>query len=260
MHIVLFGILLGVIGTAVGGVISILIGKRSDTVICCLLAFAGGIMSSISFFELIPEAMELTNVYVAIGGILSGVVLVLLLNKLVDRITAKKDQKLHETHEELYHQTALIEKSKTNERLFRSGLIMFFAITLHNIPEGLAIGAATSRELQLGLTISIMIGVHNIPEGMAVAAPLIAGGVKKWKVMLWTTIAGLPTVIGGLAGFFLGNVSGTFQSVCLAVSGGAMLYVVFGEIIPQSVTMTKSRLPTIIALVGIVAGLLIVQI
>jgi len=260
LHVVLLGILFGIIGTVVGALISIIIGRRSNIMICSFLAFAGGIMCSISFFELIPRASELTDVYITVGGIIVGVVLVLVLNELVDRITSKKDKKLHETHEELYHQTELIEKSKANKRLFRSGLIMFIAITLHNIPEGLAIGAAVSHEIELGLTISIMMAVHNIPEAMAVSTPLLAGGVKKWKVMFWTTISGLTTVIGGLAGYFLGNISDTVQSICLAVAGGAMLYIVFGEIIPQSVTMTKSRLPTIIALVGIVTGLLIVQI
>jgi len=261
MYTVLIGIGLGIAGTVFGALISIIIGKRSDTVICCLLALAGGIMCSISFFELIPEAINLTDIFITVGGILFGIILVLLLNVAVDRITEKnKNKNLHESYEELHHQTELIEKSKARKRLFRSGIIMLIAITLHNIPEGLAIGAAASFETNLGMTIAIMMAIHNIPEGMAVAAPLLSGGVKRWKIMFWVTISCAAAIIGGFAGYFLGNISDIFQSICLSVAGGAMLYIVFGEIIPQSVAMTKSRLPTIIALVGIVAGLLIVQI
>ena len=263
MHIVLLGIAFGVLAMGIGGLITIIIGRRSDITICSLLAFAGGIMSSIAFFELIPEAIMLTdniagNVYIVAGGIVLGVVGVLTLNMLFDRMTdSDKNKKIHETYEELHHQTALIEKSKANKKLFRSGIVMLIAITLHNFPEGLAIGAAGSYEADLAIRISILMAIHNIPEGMAVAAPLLSAGVKKWKVMAWCMLSAVPIIFGGLIGYYLGTISDIVQAVCLAVAGGAMLYIVFGEIIPQSVTMTKSRLPTIIALIGIVVGLFI---
>lgn len=258
MPLVLLCILFGIAGTFIGSVITLLIGKRSDTVICYLLAFAGGIMAGVSFFELIPSSVEMSNVYVTVAGIAVGAIVVLLLNKLVDHMT--KTSKLHETHGELHHQTTFIESSKTNpKRMLRSGLVMLIAITLHNLPEGLAIGASLSVETSLGITIAIIMAVHNLPEGMAVAAPLLAGGMKKWKIILWTTLSGVPTIIGAIIGFYLGEISILMQALCLAIAGGAMLYIVFGEIMPQSVAMTKSRMPTIITLLGIAIALLIVQ-
>jgi ZIP family zinc transporter len=95
---------------------------------------------------------------------------------------------------------------------------------------------------------------------MAVAAPLLAGGVRRWKAVLWTTISGAPTVLGGLIGILIGNVSSFAVAISLAAAGGAMLYVVFGEIIPQSVVMTKSRIAPLVTLFGLLVGLLITRV
>jgi ZIP family zinc transporter len=136
---------------------------------------------------------------------------------------------------------------------------MLAAIALHNIPEGIAIGAGGSHDYALGALIALMITLHNIPEGMAVAAPLLAGGVGKLKVVLLTAVCGFTTVIGGLIGGLIGNISDFALAMSLAAAGGAMLYVVFGEIIPQSIVMTKSRAAPLITLAGIIIGLIIAQ-
>lgn len=258
MQLVLFGILLGICGTFVGSVIPLLIGKRSDAVICHLLSFAGGIMAAVSFFELIPESVKMSNVYTAVAGMAAGVAVVLLLNHIVDALT--KSRALHETPGELLHQTPLIADSKPDaKRLFRSGVVMLLAITLHNLPEGIAIGAAVSHGASFGFMIAVIMALHNIPEGMAVATPLLAGGMRRWRIVFWTTVSGLPTIVGGVIGFYVGSMSILLQACCLSVAGGAMLYIVFGEIIPQSIALTKSRAPTLVMLLGIAIGLLIVQ-
>jgi ZIP family zinc transporter len=137
---------------------------------------------------------------------------------------------------------------------------MLTAIALHNIPEGIAIGAGASYNIRLSAVIAIMLALHNIPEGMAVAAPLLAGGVKRWKTVLLTTLSGATTVLGGLIGVFIGNISEFSIALSLSAAGGAMLYVVFGEIIPQSIVMTKSRIAPLITLFGIIVGLLITMV
>jgi len=256
MSLILLGIGIGIVGSTLGCIITLIIGKRSEKVICCLLAFAGGIMCAVSFFKLIPEAIKLIDVYISGIGILFGVIIVLLLNKLIDNITKKNDQN-HETLEELHHQSMLIEDVKGNRRMFKSGILMLIVITLHNIPEGVAIGAAGSFEYKFGFIIAIIIAIHNIPEGMAISTPLLVGDMKKGKILLWSFLAGLPTFIGGIIGFYIGGISNIFQALCLSIAAGAMLYIVFGEIIPQSISNTKSRLPTIVALVGIIVGLLV---
>jgi len=255
----------GIGAMALGAVISAVLmkraGEKSAKTTCWLLSFAAGIMTSVVCFGLMPEALELlgeetgeiAGAATAIGGLVLGVVVVLVLNRIVDKITELRngDLKVHHTHEGLYHQDALL---RNRSKMLRSGIIMLTAIGLHNIPEGIAIGAGGSHEAQLGAIIALMIALHNIPEGMAVATPLLAGGMSKLKAVLWTALVGALTIVGAGLGVLIGGVSDFAVALSLAAAGGAMLYVVFGEIIPQSVVMTKSRAAPLITLFGVIVG------
>jgi len=221
-------------------------------------------MVSIVCFGLIPEAFELADIGASMSGLVLGIVVVMALNRLVDKITTTKKEnlKIHSTHEELYHQSHLISNSKdvNVSRLLRSGMLIFIAIALHNIPEGMAIGAAGSYDFRLGFLLTIMITAHNIPEVMAIAAPLLAGGLQKRKVVLLTALCGATTLIGGFLGILIGSISDFAIAMSLSGAGGAMLYVVFGEMIPQSVVMTKNRIASTVTLFGIIVGLVATQI
>ena len=257
MQVLLFSAGAGIGGMGIGGFISSILLQRSSTnMTCWMLSFAAGIMTSVVCFGLLPEAVELSGITVSISGLALGILVIMGLNRIVDKITEANGEslKVHHTHEELYHQRHVIHD---RSKMLRSGIIMLTAIGLHNIPEGIAIGAGGSHDLQLGALIALMIALHNIPEGMAVATPLIAGGINKWKVVLLTTLSGAPTVLGGFIGLLIGNVSDFAVAISLAVAGGAMLYVVFGEIIPQSVVMTSTRIAPLITLFGIIIGLTI---
>jgi len=265
IQIVLFTAVAGICGMGLGGIVSAVLLKRpSENMICWLLSFAAGVMVSIVSFGLIPEAFELAGFGASVSGLTLGIVVVMVLNRLVDKISTTKEGNLaiHSTHEELYHQSQLIKNSKdTNmSRMLRSGMLIFIAIALHNIPEGMAIGAAGSYDLRLGFLLAVMITAHNIPEGMAIAAPLLAGGLKKGKVILLTALCGATTLIGGLLGILIGGISDFAIAMSLAGAGGAMLYIVFGEMIPQSVIMTKNRIAPIVTLFGIIVGLIATQV
>ncbi|MDL2237584.1 ZIP family metal transporter [Christensenellaceae bacterium OttesenSCG-928-K19] len=257
MQALIFSAIAGVCGTGLGGIITALLGAKSDKMISALLAFAAGVMTSIVCFGLIPEATELSSLPITILGIVAGVVIVMLLNRAVDIFTDKRQDKLqvHHTHEELYHESCVLCQSNNTTTLLRSGIIMLVAIGLHNIPEGMAIGAGGTHDTELGLLLAVMIALHNIPEGMAISAPLLACGIRKQRVILLTALSGAPTFLGGLIGILLGGISDVAIALSLSVAGGAMLYVVFGEIIPQAIIMTKSRMLTIVTLFGIILGL-----
>jgi ZIP family zinc transporter len=259
IEIILFSAIAGIFGTGLGGLISaILFKKSSDTITCCMLSFAGGVMTSIVCFGLIPEAIKLSSVIVSIFGLILGIAIIMVLSRIVDSVTGLKDDelKVHHTPEELYHEGNIIHG---NSKMFRSGILMFLAIGLHNIPEGISIGAGGSHDYHLGVLLALMIALHNIPEGMAVASPLLAGSIKKWKAILLTALSGAPTLLGGLIGVFIGNISDFAVAMSLSAAGGAMLYIVFGEMIPQSIVMTKNRIASIVTLFGIIVGLVVAQ-
>jgi len=104
----------------------------------------------------------------------------------------------------------------------------------------------------------VLIGLHNIPEGMAVSVPLISGGMARWKAVVITAASGIPTILGALMGYLLGELGPVGLTLSLGFASGAMLYVVFGEILPQSILMYHSKLPAFSTLVGILVGLLII--
>ncbi|MCL1796032.1 MAG: ZIP family metal transporter [Clostridia bacterium] len=257
MNAILLSSIAGIIGTGSGGLITALIGSRTDKMIGVILSFAGGVMTSIVFFELIPEAEQHASLFLVILGLCFGIVMVLLLNTLIDRMSNTDHKRLHNTFEEFYHEGEIISHKST---MLQSGILMFFVIGLHNVPEGLVIGVAGNHSASLKLTLAIMIGVHNIPEGMAISAPLLSGGMKRWNAILIAALAGVPTVLGAVVGFLAGTISDTATAISFSVAGGAMLYAVFGEIIPQSMSINKNRVPTISLLIGIVFGQLLTKI
>jgi ZIP family zinc transporter len=108
------------------------------------------------------------------------------------------------------------------------------------------------------LVLAILIGLHNIPEGMAVSVPLISGGMKKTKAVVITASTGIPTVVGALLGFWIGEIGPLGLTVSLGFASGAMLYVVFGEILPQSILMYHSKAPSFSAIIGMMVGLLVI--
>ena len=253
MYIILLSVLAGIVGMGLGGLLTAVFGSKSDKMIGIFLSFSGGVMISVSFTELIPEAVALSNIWVMLIGLFTGAVLVFILHTIMDKATDSDNKsKLHETFAEYFHSGEIIEQKSS---MLRSGLIMLFAIGLHNVPEGLAMGAAGDYDMKLGLTLAIIIGIHNIPEGMAVSAPLMLGGLSKLKSLVITLIAGATTVLGAVLGVLIGGISPVAVAISFGAAAGAMLYVVLGEILPQSIVMSKNHVPTIFAFLGIVIGM-----
>ncbi len=263
----------GVVGTGLGGLIGAILQKDSNRTVSLLLSFASGVMLSVVCFDLVVEAIE-TNVgiWIVIGAIALGVAVIFLLNHLIDRKTNPEVPHIDENHpktaddlDELIHSDHL--KHHYNQKdnkltLFIAGIVMASAIALHNVPEGMTIGASyASNNGAMGsaaLVLAILIGLHNIPEGMAVSVPLISGGMSKGKAILITALSGIPTIIGALLGFLLGEIGPLGLSLSLGFASGAMLYVVFGEILPQAILMYHSKLPAFSAICGMLVGLLII--
>lgn len=246
----------GIIGTGIGGIIGICFSRGSKKTLSSLLAFASGVMLSIVCFDLIPEALSLSSITVTSLSIFLGILAVQWLNTFIDHLTHTEET--HIELEDLRHQNDLLS-APAKKSMLRSGLIMFAAIALHNLPEGLAIGSATSHDANMGLTLAFLIALHNIPEGMSIGVPLIEGGMPKWKAVSLTALSGAPTLVGGFIGVLIGNIGNTPIAISLALAAGAMLYVTFCEILPQAILLHHGRRPALFTIIGIVVGLISVN-
>ena len=238
----------GVGGTGVGGFLGILFNKKSAKTVSGLLSFAAGVMLAVVCLDLVPDAIENSRTTLVLTGTAFGFLLVLLLNDLTFR----------------FHIIEKDEADISERRLFIGGIVTAVALALHNFPEGMVIGASFIRygadyRFTLSQTaVAAVIGLHNIPEGMAMAVPLASGGMRKSAAAAITALAGAPTVLGALVGYFLGTLSPLWLSLSLSLASGAMLYVVFGELLPEAYSLNSSPLPVFCALGGILTGIFMV--
>ncbi|MDE7162415.1 MAG: ZIP family metal transporter [Anaeroplasmataceae bacterium] len=268
--ILVLSLIAGTVGTGVGGILGVLLKNKGNKVMSRVLSFAGGVMVGIVVFEMIPESIEKTRfenhpygVFITFAAVALGILLTFGLNKLLDKLENVRET--HRSLEELHHETQVLQltqnqsEEKTDKKaLFKAGLIMLLAIMFHNIPEGMAIGATGTAEVRMGVLVAILIAVHNIPEGMAISAPLASGGMKGWKTVLLTSLAGAATVVGAVLGQAIGEIGPLAIGICMGVAGGAMLYVTFCEIIPQSILMDEGRIPAVSMLIGILCAMVFV--
>ena len=263
----------GVAGTGLGGLVGAMLQKDSNRTVSLLLSFAGGVMLSVVCFDLVVESIATgVGILTVILAIAIGVLVTFFLNFLIDRKTNPEvphidanhpktaddlDELIHSDHYEMHY-----ARKDNKFSLMVAGMVMACAIALHNIPEGMTIGASyANNDGVMGssaLVLAVLIGLHNIPEGMAVSVPLIGGGMNKAKAVFMTALSGVPTIIGALLGFLIGDMSVFGLALSLGFASGAMLYVVFGEIIPQAILMYQSKLPAFSVIVGIFVGLLII--
>ena len=276
LYILVITALAGVGGTGLGSILSCLFKKDSNRIVSLLLSFAAGVMLAVVCFDLLSEALIESGVFLVIAGLSFGYIIIGILNAIIDSKTNKEVAHIDKSHpktadslEELTHANHLqehMEGRQPRSGLFIAGLIMAAAIALHNVPEGIVIGssfAKSAKELVLdraGITMAIVIVLHNIPEGMAVAVPLISGGMSKFTAVLVTALTGSPTIIGALIGYYIGVMGPTALALSLSFASGAMLYVVFAELLPESILMYKSKMPAVGIFVGIIVGLIIIYV
>ncbi len=272
--------LAGAGGTGMGGLISCLFRKDSSKTVSLLLSFAAGVMTSVVCFDLLSEALKsgggTGNVWMVVAGVLLGYAVIALLNAWIDQNTDHEVAHIDENHprtadslEELTHANHLREHREGRQPrsgLFLAGLVMAAAIALHNVPEGMVIGASFAKDggtsilNRAGLTMAIVIGLHNVPEGMAVSVPLISGGMPRAKSVFVTALTGAPTILGAILGYTLGTLGPAALTGALSFASGAMLYVVFGELLPESILMWRSKLPAAAVIFGMLTGLVIIYV
>ncbi len=214
--------------TAVGAATVFFFKKINSGFMNAMLGFSGGIMISASFFSLISPALELSKNNalppwcVCTLGFLAGGAFILLCDKVVN---------------------VLQKKSGTTNSRKKRVFLLIWSITLHNIPEGLAVGVAfgalrsldviTAASLAAPISIALGIGLQNFPEGAAVSLPLRREGLSAFKSFFYGQISGIVEPIFGVIGALLVFQMSLLLPYALSFAAGAMMFVVVKELIPE---------------------------
>jgi len=216
----------GLAGTATGlGALPVLVTDRfSHRVYDAALGLAAGIMFGAAVFALVLPGLELGTLPEVAGGVVAGGVFLLGANALLPH--------LHVHFGEEYREGLPAAEEDGLQR----ALLVGAAITIHNVPEGLAVGIAfASGEEAIGLALAIAIAVQNVPDGFAMAVPAVEAGVSKAKTIFYTTLSGgLPEPLAAALGFALVVVVTDLFPVAAGFAAGAMIAVIFREMIPAS--------------------------
>lgn len=235
----LIGLFFGTFGTTIGGIIGVCFKRTSNKFLSFILAFASGLMLAIICFDLIPEAMQIASIMNVLIGIILGIVAMIACDILVQK-------KFNSNN---------IQRKNSNS-LLKTGIIVSIGLALHNFPEGLAIGSGFGASITLGYSLAIAICLHDIPEGISMAVPMKNGGMNKLKVIFYVILSGITTGIGAFFGALVGGISQEIISICLSFAAGAMLYIVSGELIPESNKLYSGRMTAIGNMFGFLLGMI----
>lgn len=230
--------------TLLGALIIFITKKKSEKLVTISLGFAGGVMISVSFTDLLPNANELLAGY---GGYKFGIlaeVLFLLLGVIIAALLDKFVP--HEAEEN--------GDGKVHENLFRVGFVSTMAIGIHNFPEGIATFMAGYEDMALGVSIAVAIAMHNIPEGISVAMPIYFATGDRMKAIKYTFFSGIAEPIGAFLAFLVLKpyINDLTLGIIFALISGIMLYIAIEELIPSSRQYGYSREALFATFTGIV--------
>lgn len=231
------------LATSTGAIPIFFTKKVNEKFMDTILGFAAGVMLAATSFSLLIPAIgiakgNILSVFLVAAGVLTGGVFLDVIDKNIPH----------------FHTLRGFEgRSSRMNKL----LLFILAITIHNFPEGLAVGVSFGAgNINDGLAIAIGIGLQNIPEGFAVAFPLIAEGVSRKKAFLITLLTGIVEPVGGVIGAGIVQVSKPILPFALAFAAGAMLFVISDEIIPETHKKETYRTATYGILIGFIIMML----
>lgn len=248
------GLAIPFLGTTLGAAMVFLMkNKINNKIEKLLLGFASGVMIAASILSLLIPAIEMSEsqgkiawVPAAIGFLL-GITFLLVLDSVIPHLHLKSD------------------KPEGIKSKLKKTTMMVFAVTLHNIPEGMAVGVTFAGALtqNAGITmagafaLAIGIAIQNFPEGAIISMPLKSEGMSKPKAFLYGTLSGIVEPIGAIITILLTNAVVPMLPYLLAFAAGAMIYVVVEELIPESQAGEHSNIGTIGVAIGFVVMMIL---
>lgn len=233
--------------TILGAALVFFFKKINKNVMDAMLGFAAGVMISASYFSLLSPARDMAeslnmNITLILSiGFISGGLLLFIGDKIFNRI----DKKLSKEND-----------NKNNS--FKRCLMLIVSITLHNIPEGLAVGVAfgsvvyglDGATITSALLLALGIGLQNFPEGTAVSVPLRREGLSRKKAFFYGQLSGIVEPISGVIGALLVLKIRLLLPFLLSFAAGAMIYVVIEELVPESQSNKRKDLMALFTLIG----------
>jgi len=234
------------IATGVGALPLFFIRRLSDKLEDVLLGFAAGVMLAASFFSLIIPGIEAAEAAGSKTGAVLIVIAALTLGAAVMWLI----------HDYAPHEHAALGLDGPHQARLRRIWLFIIAITLHNVPEGLAVGVGFgSGDVANGIKVATGIGLQNMPEGLAVAASVLGLGYAKWKAVLIALGSGMVEPVAGLIGATAVTIAEPLLPWGLGFAAGAMLFIVNHEIIPETHRKGHQNQAT----VGVLAGLIVMM-
>lgn len=241
--------------TALGASMVFFFKTINKKVLNLMLGFAAGVMIAASFWSLLDPAIKMVEDsggipwVPAVIGFLGGGLFLYVLDKILPHL----------------HLGLARDKAEGIPTTWRRSVLLVLAITLHNIPEGLAVGVAfgaLAMNPEIGvlsgaIVLAFGIGLQNFPEGAAVSVPLRREGLSRWKSFLYGQASGVVEPIAGVVGALLVVSMSSILPYALSFAAGAMIYVVIEELIPESQTGNETDLSTIGGMVGFTVMMLL---
>lgn len=223
--------------TVLGSSVIFFFKNISKNIMDAMLGFAAGVMVAASYFSLLAPAidtsfeLDMIPYVVIFFGFFTGGLFLFICDKLFNKILDQKNKRI---------------------------LMLISSITLHNIPEGLAVGIAfgsvfygiSGATLISAIMLAIGIGIQNFPEGSAVSIPLMRDGMPKWKAFIYGGLSAVVEPIFGVLGAILVLKVRILLPFFLSFAAGAMIYVVVSELIPESQSNEKKELMAIFTIIG----------
>jgi len=201
------------LGTGLGGLI-VLVRKPREKLFVFLIGLAAGVMIMLSFIGLLFDSLIISGLFPAATGFTAGILLFLVLDFV------------------LPHKHIVDDKGAIHGKMFRTGTLIAIGISLHNLPEGIAVVSGYFHAPELGLVIAIAIALHNIPEGIAIALPLHMSGTSRRFAFRVAFLSGLAEPLGAIiAALFLTAIPG-LTPYALAFAAGVMVFITMDELIP----------------------------
>jgi len=225
------------LATGLGALPVLFVKGISERLLDAMLGFAAGVMLAATAFSLLIPAIELGGVWAAILGLTAGAIFLDVMDRFIPHL-----------HFIAGHEGP----SSVLQRIW----LLILAITLHNFPEGLAVGVSFgSGDIATAMVLAMAIALQNMPEGLAVALPLVREGYSRGRALWYATLSGLAEPVAGLFGVAAVTIARPMLPFGLAFAAGAMLFVVSDEIIPETHRRGYEREGTF----GVVIGFLVMM-